>query len=238
MADFSANDLFHVELERLAGSIWTPDQLGRWFCNERARGQYQAALAKEGDTDARKRKFKEINAPERKLTKLDVAKVLSAWDQLPHIVCLGGQKCFVNFTQRMRETRGAELASRRRLLQEPRCEDHQLQRHLQDHATGTRGYRSQVAAYTAASLSDRSGEQFDLGLVWTRQSISAELESVLRDWAHRISRAIAETAGSRNVSEWCKKTECWRRIQEIDLPWPQMPPPELERTVTEGGAWA
>lgn len=104
MADFSANDPFHIELERLAGVIWTPDQQGRWFY-ERARGQYQQAAAKESDTDSRKRKFKEINAPERKLTKLDVAKVLSGWDQLPHIVCLGGQKCFVNFTQRMRENK-------------------------------------------------------------------------------------------------------------------------------------
>lgn len=236
MADFSANDSFHVELERLAGSIWTPDQLGRWFY-ERARGQYQAALAKEGDTDARKRKFKEINAPERKLTKLDVAKVLSAWDQLPHIVCLGGQKCFVNFTQRMRETRAPNWRPDDAFFKSLVAKTISFNAISRITRRELEGYRSQVAAYTAASLSDRSGEQFDLGLVWTRQSISAELESVLKDWAHRISRAIAETAGSRNVSEWCKKAECWRRIQEIDLPWPQIPPPELERTVTEGGAW-
>ena len=31
--------------------------------------------------------------------------VLNVWDQMPHVVCLGGQKNFVAFTQRMRESR-------------------------------------------------------------------------------------------------------------------------------------
>ena len=39
-ADFSSNDPYQVELEKLSRSIWTPDQSGLWFF-ERARGQYQ-----------------------------------------------------------------------------------------------------------------------------------------------------------------------------------------------------
>lgn len=236
MADFSANDPFHVELERLAGSIWTPDQLGRWFY-ERARGQYQAALAKEGDTDARKRKFKEINAPERKLTKLDVAKILSSWDQLPHIVCLGGQKCFVNFTQRMRETKARTWRPDESFFKDLVAKAiicNSLSRIVRRELEG---YRSQVVAYTLASVAHRTGEQLDLGLVWSKQSISAGLEGMLLDWSRRIATAIVDTAAGRNVSEWCKKSECWRRIQEIELPLPSIAPPELEKTILEGGGW-
>src|SRR5207248_1109135 len=39
MADFSANESFHVEFERRANTIWCPGERGRWFY-ERARGQY------------------------------------------------------------------------------------------------------------------------------------------------------------------------------------------------------
>ena len=37
MADFSANDPFHVAIERLSQTIWCPGEQGRWFY-ERARG--------------------------------------------------------------------------------------------------------------------------------------------------------------------------------------------------------
>lgn len=236
MADFSANDPFHVELERLASSIWTPDQLGRWFY-ERARGQYQAALAKEGDTDARKRKFKEINAPERKLTKLDVAKVLSAWDQLPHIVCLGGQKCFVSFTQRMRETKASTWRPDDSWFKDLVAKAIIFNSLVRIVRRELEGYRSQVAAYTLASLAHRTGDQLDLGLIWARQSISTGLEDMLRDWCRRIASALVDTAAGRNVSEWCKKSECWRRIQEMDLPLPSAVPPELEKIALQGGGW-
>jgi hypothetical protein len=52
MADFSANDPFHIAIERLSKSIWTPGEQGKWFF-ERARGQYQVAQALEGNTHRR-----------------------------------------------------------------------------------------------------------------------------------------------------------------------------------------
>jgi AIPR protein len=44
-ADFSANDPFHVTVEKLANNTWLPDGKGRWFY-ERARGSYGAAELK------------------------------------------------------------------------------------------------------------------------------------------------------------------------------------------------
>jgi AIPR protein len=41
-ADFSANDPFHIAIERLANSTWLPNRSGRWFY-ERARDTYRAA---------------------------------------------------------------------------------------------------------------------------------------------------------------------------------------------------
>lgn len=50
MADFTSNDTFHVELERLSRTVWAPPQgdnnyMTRWFY-ERARGQYADAHAR------------------------------------------------------------------------------------------------------------------------------------------------------------------------------------------------
>jgi hypothetical protein len=236
MADFSANEPFHIELERLAGAIWTPDQLGRWFY-ERARGQYQTAMAKEGDTDARKRRFKEINAPERRLTKLDVARVLNVWDQMPHVVCMGGQKNFVTFTQRMRESKPRTWRPDDAYFKELVAKAITCNAAARIAKKDLEGYRSQIAAYVVAALSHRTGDMFDLGVVWTKQSVSQELDELFRRWSQLVLAAIIESAGSRNVTEWCKKGDCWRHVQETELPWPAGMPPELERVSKEGGSW-
>ena len=74
MADFSANDPFHIEIERLSNLVWMPDQQGRWFY-ERARGQYFVALSNEGNTEARAKRFKEKTPAQRKFTKIELGKI-------------------------------------------------------------------------------------------------------------------------------------------------------------------
>src|SRR5690606_25644379 len=111
------------------------------------------ALAKEGDTDARKRRFKEINAPDRKLTKLDVAKVLSAWDQLPHIVCLGGQKCFVSFAQRLRENKPRNWRPDDAYFKDLVAKAVLFNAVARVVRKRLDGYRSQAAAYVVSSIS-------------------------------------------------------------------------------------
>jgi AIPR protein len=58
MADFSANEPFHIEIERLSERIWCPGEQGRWFY-ERARGQYQVAKSNAAATRGRRRRFNE-----------------------------------------------------------------------------------------------------------------------------------------------------------------------------------
>jgi hypothetical protein len=46
MVDLSANEPFHVELERIALRTWAPGEQSQWFY-ERARGSYKALKAKQ-----------------------------------------------------------------------------------------------------------------------------------------------------------------------------------------------
>ncbi|WP_262299012.1 AIPR family protein [Microvirga sesbaniae] len=237
MADFSANDPFHIELERLSDKTWIPGEQGRWFY-ERARGQYLVAQAKEGTTDARLRQFKERTPPQRKFTKIDLAKFMNAWDQLPHQVSLGGQKNFVLFMQRLRETRPKtwkpddtffkELIAKAILFNETtrivRKEEFE-------------GYRANIVAYTVSMLAFQSGEMLDLLHVWQQQRISTGLENLIRSWSHQVAAAIVESSGTRNVTEWCKKADCWKAVRALELALPDNPPPEFQKVVLQGGGW-
>ncbi|QCN97058.1 hypothetical protein D3093_17345 (plasmid) [Azospirillum argentinense] len=234
-ADFSANDPFHVKVEELASTIWCPGDETRWFY-ERARGGYQVALAREGTTPARARKFKERTPPQQKFTKTDLAKYLNAWDQKPHLVSYGAQKNFDAFMQGLRSGRRPDWTP-----------DQAYYRHLIAKAILFRtvqlvarqekfpAHQANITAYLVSYLSWRSGGNLDLEGIWQRQELSEELVALVRDWAHRIDRLLRDSAGARMVTEWAKKENCWSGLRGSDLPFPAKLPPELAcRTVVPG----
>lgn len=104
-ADLSANEPFHVAVERLSRSTWCPGGERRWFY-ERARGQYDVELAREGDTPARRAKFLKQTPKELRFSKVDLARYLNAWGRRPHEVSLGGQKNFTHLMEDLRRRNG------------------------------------------------------------------------------------------------------------------------------------
>lgn len=227
MADFSANDPYHVEMSRMSSQIWCPGEQGRWFY-ERTRGEYEVEKSRTARTPAQVKKFNEKTPRQRKFDKVELAKFILSWDQKPDKVSLGGQKSFAWFMQDLAETHSKgwqpdETYYRRAIAKAI----------LYKQAIGiTRkeafpAYRAQVATYLVAYLSHRTGRQVDLDGIWKRQELSADLVELMRGWAYLVRDAIVATANGRNVTEWCKKAECWKAIRGLDLALPSTLPPEI-----------
>lgn len=235
-ADFSANDPFHVRLEALSRTVWAPPADGtqrqtRWFY-ERARGQYQDAVAREG-TPARQRQFRAINPTPQRFTKTDVAKFEMTWDELPHMVSLGAQKCFTQFTLRLAK-RGSfepDQAYFERLIGKAI-----LFRQTEKHVSMMRfgGYRANIVTYTLAYLCHRTAQRIDLECIWQRQSLGLALQETIQTVAQQVHEVIVSPPGGKNVTEWCKRVECWKRIQDLNIDLPEALASEL---VPEGDAY-
>ncbi|CAO3416064.1 AIPR family protein [Azospirillum endophyticum] len=218
-ADLSANEPFHVAVERLSRSTWCPGGERRWFY-ERARGQYEVELSRQGSTQAKRAKFMRQSPKELRFSKVDLAKFLNSWGRRPHDVSLGGQK---NFTQLMEG-----LRRRNGLFWEP---DQQWYQDLIAVALiwqaaervvrweGIPAFRANVTAYLVALLSDRSSSRLDLRRVWNAQSVTPKLEAMLRSWAIPVRDALVQGAASRqrNPTEWFKREECWTEISAMQL---------------------
>ena len=65
-------------------------------------------------------------------------------------------------------------------------------------------------------------------LIWQEQGLSREFEELLRSWTHKTEKAIRSTAEGRNVTEWCKKEDCWKSIRNMTLPLSDPIPLELK----------
>src|SRR6266487_424170 len=221
-ADFSANEPFHVSLEDLSRSVWAPAVDGtqhqtRWFY-ERARGQYQDAIAHEG-TPARQRQFKEIHPSTQKFTKTDLAKFIVTWEQSPHVVSQGAKKCFTQFTTHLKKMGDVKV-------------DQVYFHHLIAKAIMFRqaekivasqkfgGYRANVVTYSLAYIFHHTDGQINLDRIWQQQSIGQGLHETIERVSIQVHKIITSPPGGKNVTEWCKRQDCWNKVRDlkIDLP--------------------
>lgn len=217
-ADFAANEEFHVTLEKLSRTVWAPSAEGtnrqtRWFY-ERARGAYQVAVAAAG-TPSKQRQFKTENPLDQKFTKTDLAKYANAWDQLPHVVSLGAQKCFRELTLRLAQ--GAKVAPDEQYFHRLIAKAilwRKVEREVGSLELG--GYRANVVAYTIAFMSHRTAQRLDLELIWRSQGVGEGIVQAVGFLAPRIYQTLISEARGRNVTEWCKKPACWESVRGKD----------------------
>lgn len=228
-ADFSSRDSYHIEIQRLSEAIWVPGDQSRWFY-ERARGAYQETKARQATSQAKKRKFEIISPTSQKFTKTDLAKYINSWDMIPDVVSLGAQKNFVHFMNGLRNRYGVDwkpdadyykdLIAKAILFKATTRIIRQMQ---------IPAYRANVVTYTIAYLAHRAVGRVDLRNIWERQQISEGIKEAIQNWCPAIFDKIVESAAERNVTEWCKKEDCWDVIRSLKLPVPA----KLEREMKD-----
>lgn len=211
ISDFSANDSYHVEMERLSRRIYVPTERGksteRWYY-ERARGQYMVDVNRQL-TPALKRKFKEMNPKSKCISKTVAAKCLMAWMKFPYVVSKGLETNFIEFTNMVQkgeipapdENRYKSMIAKAILFQE--CDKIVASMKLP-------GYKAQVNYYTIALLSEFYEGDVDDNVIWNEQCISSTLEKRIEMlanvvWEHFMNPKQLGT----NISQWCKKEDCW-----------------------------
>ena len=221
-ADLAANDAYHRRVEELSRTIWAPARNGsqrqsHWYY-ERARGQYRDDLARER-TPGRQKDFRETNPPAQLFTKTDLAKFLMTWAQMPHLVSRGAQSCFSDFTVGMERHVEAEQA-----VDQPYFERLVAKAILFRTAErlmkscGYAGYRANLVTYTLARLAHDTRGKVDLGRIWRDQAVGEALEDAICIISRAAWDHITNPPNSGNVTQYCKKEDCWTSFLGRDIP--------------------
>ena len=228
--DLQANHRFHVGLERVGRSEWTPDQASKWFY-ERARGSYQTARSRETTEGARHRFDREYPTHHR-FTKEDLARFVNCWRGLPHVVNRGGQKNFAEFMTFI----GKELGELQENWQ-PAPEDYRryiakaihyrdIQRIVKEDQSIT-AYRINVTTYVASLLAEKTARRIDLDAIWKRQALSPALVATARAWSPVVFKELLAYSQSKTVhiDNVLKSQAAWEHMLGLDLRIPH----EVER---------
>ena len=230
-SDFFANHPFHVRIENFSRRLYAPSaegtfQQSKWFY-ERARGQYADARARK--TRAQRKRF-DIEYPRRqKFVKTDLAKFLSVWDGLPHIVSLGAQKNFAAFAQRI----GVAWKKSKNDFNEEWYREaiakaivfRATERIVSAQSWYQGGFRANIVAYTIARISHRvrtEKRSVDFQAIWRRQEPGPVLQKTIAVVSKGVHDVLVDPPeGMRNVTEWAKKELCWKRVVELHFSWPR-----------------
>jgi hypothetical protein len=221
-ADFFSNHPFHVRMEGYSRRLWAPAHRGaqretRWFY-ERARGQYADAQAKLSPPELRK--FKAENPKPQMFSKTDLAKFENAWNEHPRWVNLGAQKNFSRYAERIgkewskSEAEFTEFYFRRAIARA--IIFRATEKLVSEQSWYNGGYRANIVAYALASLNEvarRLGKCVDFTKVWNQQALPLSLRDAIVVAAQHVNDDIVRPpAGISNISEWCKKEQCWTRL--------------------------
>lgn len=212
-SDLSANKPFHVELEKLSVTTYCPDGVGRWFY-ERAAGGYNTMLAREATTPAKLKHLREVIVPpSRKVTKTDLAKVMNAWHQLPHLVSLGAQKNFERYMDSIDAdglaTPALDAATYKNMIAKAII----FRRVTSMVRPMFQAFQANVAAYLIATVAHLIGDRLNLDRIWASQDISPQMRTQLEVWAKQVNAVLHASAGQKMISEWAKRSECWDAVR-------------------------
>ncbi|HEX3857061.1 MAG TPA: AIPR family protein [Verrucomicrobiae bacterium] len=165
-------------------------------------------------TPARMREWEQQNPPHQKFTKTDLAKFEHSWMALPHLVCKGAEKNFIEFAQKHDED-GEPLV-------DLNCFKHIVAKAILFRTTEKLvsaqefgGYRANIVAYTIAWLAEKSGQRIDLETIWNEQKVSPTLCDTITEVCKAANEHLLAQTG--NVGEVSKRAECWEEFRKKKL---------------------
>jgi hypothetical protein len=234
LSDLSANERYHVELERLSRVIFASgNQRGKattkWYF-ERARGQYADERSRQR-AGAERRKWEAQHPRSQLLTKQLAAKYEMTWVKRPWVVSQGSEKNFIQFMEWLAEKPTAHDASYFMRLVSKAIVFRDCDSVVREMDLG--GYKANVVTYTVAWLSALSGDRFSLETVWREQGTSDACRALLRGLATEVWSLLSNPPERhRNISEWAKREECWEALGSLEVALPDVP--EFARTLLHG----
>lgn len=228
VSDLSSNRPYHIELEKLSRSIFTPITDSKpiqtkWFY-ERARGQYKNAILKEGFTPSRKRAFELKNPKQQLFTKEELAKYINAYQEItdekkvligPHFVVRGNQKNYVQFINHCLEKKINNIYFEDTIAKAILYRTAEKVYGIKPNAIGDMRYIT--VPYTVSLLNNLTKNQIDLYKIWKMQDVSDSLRSILHLMMSTIEQFIKSTAPGGLYGEWAKKEECWTKVKNNDF---------------------
>jgi len=218
LADLLANDPPHPELHAISRNLAAPDPTGGsvqtyWFY-EKARGSYEETRRLDARTGAQQKKFDQKYPRRQRFDKGKFGKAWNSYRKQPHVVCLGAMKNFARFNAWLQELKDEDWQAFFRKTVALVMMWNEAERIVRRQKF--RGYCHAIVTYTLAWLHHLTDLRIDLDRIWHEQRMDDSISEAIELLCVEVNRQIRDM--TLNVTEWCKKEDCWERLLERAAP--------------------
>ena len=214
-SDPPSNLPYYIQIKKLSQQCLSIDGTTSYLCYfERTNGEYDTEFKRKNGS----KKFSNINPKNKKFDKIDLARAINCWEQIPYITCQGREKNFTYFNDVVKDQMNnpnedyfknayAVVIIYRKL--------DKLAKKL------SLSYKSNVVAHTLGLISYIFDRQIDLNEVWERKDLSPALYDVAVKLLTAVHSVILNApVECPEARMWARKEKCWEAVKNItiDLP--------------------
>lgn len=230
-SDFFSNHPFHIRIEGFSRKTPAPavngNQYQQFWYYERTRGQYNQGKMKFKPKSSQLKQY-ELRYPDKQVIKMvDLAKFIEIYEGAPDKVSKGKQaivKVFAESIKKRWEISDEQfnvfyfkkVVALAIIFNETDDIVKQTLWWKEKHS-----YKANVVAYAMSVLfneihTNHKGREVDFGKIWSLQTMYSELREQIALLCNEVYEFITrEDRLTENVTEWCKKEECWRRAKQM-----------------------
>lgn len=233
-ADFFSNHPYHIKFEELSKRNLAPAVEGNqyqteWFY-ERARGQYTVAQMKLTKSQIKSWQLKHPKS--QVIRKTDLAKFLMTYEGYPQDASKGAQAVMKKFSTIIQGKNGddgiwanssedinsvyfKDAIAKAIIFKETEKLVSSLEWYKE-----VKAYRANIVAYTISVLAyhaERHKKSINLTKIWNQQKMYDELRNQCEITSKEVYNFLTrEDRLTKNVTEWAKKEECWKRAKKME----------------------
>ena len=236
-SDFFSNHPFHIRMEDFSRKTPAPsiggNQYQSYWYYERARGQYNQGKMKFKPRSSQLRQYETRYPASQVITLVDLAKYMELYYMAPHIASKGKQAIVKEFSASIKKQWDVSDVEFNRFFYKRvvalaiifKKTDAIIKE--TDWYKSKRSYKANVVAYTMSVLfylinTNHPDYELDFMRIWGAQDLYPELADQIRMLCTQVYAFITRDDRLReNVTEWCKKEECWKRAKQNE--WTYLP---------------
>lgn len=214
-SDPPSNLPFYIQIKKLSQQCLSTDgNLGYLCYFERTNGEYDTEFKRNNGS----KKFSNTNPKNKKFDKIDLARAINCWEQVPYITCQGREKNFSYFNDIVKN----QMTNPDEQYFKNAYATVVLYRKLDKMAKKmSLSYKSNVVAHTLGLMSYIYDKQIDLNDIWERKDLSPVLNDIAAKLLTNVHSVIINPPTEcPEARMWARKEKCWDNVKNvsIDLP--------------------
>ena len=214
-SDPPSNLPYYIEIKKLSQKCLSTEGNINYLCYfERTNGEYNTEFRRNNGT----KRFSNANPKNKKFDKIDLARAINCWEQLPYITCQGKEKNFSYFNDTVKnqmfipdETYFKNAYATVILYKKL----DKLSKKLK------LTYKSNVVAHTLGLISYLYDKELDLNEIWEKKDLPDYLVELCSSLLFKVHDVIDDSP--YNCPEprmWARKEACWDKVKQIRVNFP------------------